>query len=75
MIIKNIMSQEENKDLANLYFDLYSGCIKYKEKNIKKKEINCEKYYDSYIIYLSRLNHDSYINHLSSQLNKNNKNN
>lgn len=68
------MSGQENIDLANLYFDIYSGCIKYKEKNIKKKEINCEKYYDSYISHLSRLNHDSYISHLS-RLNQDNKTN
>ena len=58
------MSEEENTNLADLYFNIYSGCIKYKQKNIQK-EINCEKYLDSYIKYVSRLNHDSYIKYLS----------
>ena len=56
MIIKNIMmSEKENEILSNLYLNMYLGCIKYKEKNKKIKEIECDKYYDSYIIYLSRL--------------------
>jgi hypothetical protein len=62
------MSQQENQDLANVYLNLYLGCIKYKEKNIKKKEIECEKYYDSYKFYLSRLNQDN----KSNSDNKNN---
>jgi|688.fasta_scaffold94349_5 hypothetical protein len=44
----------ENENLANLYFKLYTGCIEYK-KNKKDKVIDCEKYYNSYNI-LSKLN-------------------
>ena len=66
------MSEKENENLSNLYLNMYLGCIKYKEKNKEKKkkikEIECDKYYDSYIIYLSRLNQDNKTN----QDNKNN---
>ncbi len=31
------MSEEDNKELAKLYLNLYLGCIKYKEINKKRK--------------------------------------
>ena len=57
----------ENKELAILYFKLFLGCIQYKEIT-KKKEIDCEKYYNSYIKYLSKFNQEN-------ENNENNENN
>ena len=52
------MSQEANKELAELYLKLYLGCIKYKEIN-KKKKIKCDNYYNSYINYSFKINDDN----------------
>lgn len=61
--IINSMSKEENTLLMNLYFKLYVGCIEYKasKKINNKNKINCDKYYDNYEKYLSKLNKNNTI--------------
>jgi len=34
-----------DKNMAELYFNLYIGCVKYEKKN---KEINCQKFYEEF---------------------------
>ena len=41
-----------NKDMSELYFKLYTGCIEYKKK--KDKEINCDNFYKNFEIYSNR---------------------
>jgi hypothetical protein len=42
----NYKEKENNKEFADLYYRLYTDCIKY--KNEKKKEVNCNYYYKKY---------------------------
>jgi len=57
------MSKEENTQLMimNLYFKLYVGCIEYKASKKINNKINCDKYYDNYEKYLSKLNKNNTI--------------
>lgn len=36
-----------DKDMASLYYNLYMGCLKYKNEK-KNKEVNCDKYYEEF---------------------------
>jgi hypothetical protein len=42
----NYKEKDNNKEFADLYYRLYTDCIKY--KNEKKKEVNCNYYYKKY---------------------------
>lgn len=45
--MKETISNE--KDLANLYYNLYNGCIKFRDENKKpNKDINCEQFFVLY---------------------------
>lgn len=43
-----------NNEMAKLYFDLYIGCNKYKQE--KNKDINCDNYYESFLIHINNPN-------------------
>lgn len=46
-----------NKDMAELYFKLYSGCLKYKKE--KDKNIDCDVYYNSFLFHTKKYNEDN----------------
>jgi hypothetical protein len=41
-----------DKDIAELYFKLYTGCLKYKKE--KDKDIDCDKYYKSFVFHSNK---------------------
>jgi hypothetical protein len=38
---------EYNKEMAELFYNTYMGCLKYKNNNLKKN-INCDNYYNKF---------------------------
>ena len=46
------MNKENNidKEMAKLFYNLYKGCIAYKDKK-EEKNINCDEYYDKFKIF------------------------
>jgi hypothetical protein len=43
------MEKVTDKEMAELYFNLYTGCIKYKKQKENKKVIDCSKYFKSFV--------------------------
>ena len=39
--------ENPHKEMAELYYNLYVGCIKYKTEK-KTKQINCDQYYTEF---------------------------
>lgn len=51
---KQSQSLNNDKELAEIYKNLYNGCVKFKEQkkiNKSSKEINCDKYYQLFETY------------------------
>lgn len=51
---KQSQQLNNDKELAQIYNNLYSGCLKFKEQkkvNKSSKEINCDKYYELFESY------------------------
>ena len=40
-------NKNPDKDMAELYYNLYNGCLKYKNEK-KNKEVDCQKYYEQF---------------------------
>ena len=38
---------EYYKEMTELFYNTYMGCLKYKNENLKK-DINCDNYYEKY---------------------------
>ena len=49
-----------NKEMSELYFKLYTGCIEYKMK--KDKEIQCDNFYNNFELYSKRYIKDKEVN-------------
>jgi hypothetical protein len=49
-----------NKEMSDLYFRLYTGCIEYKMK--KDKEIQCDNFYRNFELYSKRYIKDKEVN-------------
>lgn len=51
-----------DKDTADLFYDVYTNCVKYQySMNMNKKyvkNINCNKYYDAYKYFYDKSNDD-----------------
>ncbi len=53
--MKKIENNNTNidKEIAELYFKLYTGCLKYKKETVYK-DIDCENYYKSFIFHSNK---------------------
>ena len=40
-----------DKGMAELYYKLYSGCIKYKKE--KDKQIDCDEFYNKFVFHIN----------------------
>jgi hypothetical protein len=38
---------DNNKEMAEVFYNTYTDCLKYKNKNLEKK-INCDNYYNKF---------------------------
>ena len=50
---KNYKSNND-KEMAELYLKLFDGCIKFKQE--KNKDINCNLYYNSFLLHTKEYN-------------------
>ncbi len=46
-----------DKDMLDLYFKLYSSCIKYKKE--KDKSIDCDNFYKKFVYFSQRINNSA----------------
>jgi len=55
--MKNTNNYSTDKELSDLYLNLYNGCIKFKKqkenenKSTKGQQIKCDKYYELFEFY------------------------
>jgi hypothetical protein len=49
-----------DKEMAELYYNLYIGCLKYKNEK-KTKDINCMQYYEEFEKYNNNNNNNDSI--------------
>jgi hypothetical protein len=49
------------KNIAELYFKLYSGCMKYNIEKKKEEVVNCQEYYDQFVIFTEKYMAEKYM--------------
>lgn len=55
--IKIEYENKNDKEIANIYFKLFSDCLKYKNIH-KEKKIECDVYYEWYKIFCNTSPHN-----------------
>jgi hypothetical protein len=53
-----MIDSNPDKEMSVLYYNLYVGCLKYKNEK-KTKEINCQQYYAEFEKFTNKYMYDS----------------
>ena len=49
--------KDKDKEMAELFYNMYTGCVKFKhqkEKQNSEKKINCDEYYDKFKFFTEK---------------------
>lgn len=46
-------NSDSNKEMADLFYNLYMGCVTYKDKK-KEKNINCDHYFEKFKFFAEK---------------------
>jgi len=57
--MKNKINKDKDKDkeMAELFYNMYTGCVKFKhqkEKQNSEKKINCDEYYNKFKFFTEK---------------------
>jgi benzoyl-CoA reductase/2-hydroxyglutaryl-CoA dehydratase subunit BcrC/BadD/HgdB len=44
----------QDKNLAEMYFKIYNGCMKYNIEKKKEEVVNCQEYYDQFLRFTEK---------------------
>ena len=55
--MKNKINKDKDKEMAELFYNMYTGCVKFKkqkEAQNSEKKINCDEYYDKFKFFTEK---------------------